>query len=186
MGRFDDVADGAYDGKPFIRLWENDLPELRYSVQTPFCDIGWMVQGPRLVIAFAIDNLLNGSQLRQAIYQAHHESDILLRVEDFFEAFHQKDTMSIKLLLHEEIVLKTVVNKGDSNSVISETIEDFLISLVSIPSTIQFKEDILSYKIEEDGALAHVWTPYHFFVNDKICVIQESAEWRESGAVERP
>lgn len=51
----------AYDGKPFIRLWENDLPELRFSVQTPFCDIGWMVRGRQLVIAFAMDNLLKGA-----------------------------------------------------------------------------------------------------------------------------
>ena len=51
----------AYDGKPFIRLWENELPEMRYSVSTPFCDIGWMVQDRRVVIAFALDNLLKGA-----------------------------------------------------------------------------------------------------------------------------
>ena len=51
----------AYDGRPFIRLWESDLPELRFSVHTPFCDLGWMVQGRHLVIAFAMDNLLKGA-----------------------------------------------------------------------------------------------------------------------------
>ncbi|MEX0746584.1 MAG: Asd/ArgC dimerization domain-containing protein, partial [Rhodothermales bacterium] len=51
----------AYDGKPFIRLWENELPELRFAVHTPFCDIGWMVQDRHLVIAFAMDNLLKGA-----------------------------------------------------------------------------------------------------------------------------
>jgi N-acetyl-gamma-glutamyl-phosphate reductase len=51
----------AYGGKPFIRLWEEELPEMRFSVQTPFCDIGWMVQNRHLVIAFALDNLLKGA-----------------------------------------------------------------------------------------------------------------------------
>lgn len=65
--RLDEEADvsewfhRAYDGKPFIRLWENELPEMRYSVNTPFCDIGWMVQGRHVVIAFALDNLLKGA-----------------------------------------------------------------------------------------------------------------------------
>lgn len=51
----------AYAGKPFVRLWPGELPELRYSVGTPFCDIGWMVSGRTLVIGFAEDNLLKGA-----------------------------------------------------------------------------------------------------------------------------
>lgn len=51
----------AYGNKPFVRLWPGELPELRYSVQTPFCDLGWVVHGNRLVIGFALDNLLKGA-----------------------------------------------------------------------------------------------------------------------------
>lgn len=72
----DDVAswyDGAYQEKPFIRLWPGELPELRYAVNTPFCDIGWMVADRRLVIAFAMDNLLKG-----AASQAIHNLNLLL------------------------------------------------------------------------------------------------------------
>lgn len=65
--------ESAYGDKPFVRLWPDALPELRYAVHTPFCDIGWMVQGPQLVVAFAIDNLLKG-----AASQAIHNLNMLL------------------------------------------------------------------------------------------------------------
>jgi N-acetyl-gamma-glutamyl-phosphate reductase len=51
----------AYHGQNLIRLWPNELPELRYSVNTPFCDLGWVVDARRLVVGFAIDNLLKGA-----------------------------------------------------------------------------------------------------------------------------
>lgn len=57
----DDWFESAYAGKPFVRLWKGDLPELRYAVRTPFCDIGWMLKGRNLVIGFAEDNLLKGA-----------------------------------------------------------------------------------------------------------------------------
>ena len=65
--------ESAYGDKPFVRLWPNALPELRYAVHTPFCDIGWMVQGSQLIVAFAIDNLLKG-----AASQAVHNLNMLL------------------------------------------------------------------------------------------------------------
>ncbi|MEX0821449.1 MAG: N-acetyl-gamma-glutamyl-phosphate reductase [Rhodothermales bacterium] len=51
----------AYDDKPFVRTYPNELPELRYAVHSPFCDVGWMVSGRTLVIGFAEDNLLKGA-----------------------------------------------------------------------------------------------------------------------------
>lgn len=51
----------AYARRPLVRLWPQELPELRYCVGTPFCDIGWVADGPRLVVGFALDNLLKGA-----------------------------------------------------------------------------------------------------------------------------
>ncbi|MDX1740019.1 MAG: N-acetyl-gamma-glutamyl-phosphate reductase [Rhodothermales bacterium] len=51
----------AYQGHRLVRLWPDELPELRYSVGTPFCDLGWVVEGRRMVVGFAIDNLLKGA-----------------------------------------------------------------------------------------------------------------------------
>ncbi|MEM8487777.1 MAG: N-acetyl-gamma-glutamyl-phosphate reductase [Bacteroidota bacterium] len=51
----------AYEARALVRLWPGALPELRVTVETPFCDIGWIVEGNDLVIGFAIDNLLKGA-----------------------------------------------------------------------------------------------------------------------------
>ncbi len=56
-----DWYQAAYAGRPLVRLWPDALPELRYTADTPFCDIGWMVEGRDLVVGFAIDNLLKGA-----------------------------------------------------------------------------------------------------------------------------
>ena len=51
----------AYAEADAVRLWPGQLPELRYAVGTPFCDLGWIVQGDALVVGFALDNLLKGA-----------------------------------------------------------------------------------------------------------------------------
>lgn len=51
----------AYGQAPFVRLWPGQLPELRYAVHTPFCDLGWVVRDRQLVVGFALDNLLKGA-----------------------------------------------------------------------------------------------------------------------------
>ena len=51
----------AYAHRPLVRLHANVLPELRFAVHTPFCDIGWVIQDGHLVVGFAEDNLLKGA-----------------------------------------------------------------------------------------------------------------------------
>ncbi len=60
----DDVAawyQHAYASAGCTRLWPDTLPELRYAAGTPYCDIGWVVEGRHLVVGFALDNLLKGA-----------------------------------------------------------------------------------------------------------------------------
>lgn len=63
----------AYGGRPLVRTWPGALPELRYAVGTPFCDLGWVVRGTHLVVGFALDNLLKGaaSQAIQNLNRLH-------------------------------------------------------------------------------------------------------------------
>ncbi len=52
--------DAAYPSGGLIRVWDG-LPELRYSVGTPFCDVGAVVKDQVAVVGFALDNLLKGA-----------------------------------------------------------------------------------------------------------------------------
>jgi N-acetyl-gamma-glutamyl-phosphate reductase len=59
----------AYADKPIVRLMDGTLPALKNVIGTPFCDLGWAVDGEDLVVFSAIDNLLKGasSQTMQCI-----------------------------------------------------------------------------------------------------------------------
>ena len=59
----DDVRgwfEAAYPAGGAVRLWPG-LPELRYSVGTPFCDLGVEVRDGHAVVGFGLDNLLKGA-----------------------------------------------------------------------------------------------------------------------------
>lgn len=59
----------AYADKPIVRLMDGTMPALKNVVGTPYCDLGWAVDGEDLVVFSAIDNLLKGasSQAMQCI-----------------------------------------------------------------------------------------------------------------------
>ncbi len=51
----------AYQGKPAVRLKGDVIPRIQDVETTPFCDIGWRVQGEHVIVISAIDNLLKGA-----------------------------------------------------------------------------------------------------------------------------
>lgn len=51
----------AYDDKPLVRLYDQGVPALKAVVGTPFCDIGFKMQGEHLIVVAAEDNLLKGA-----------------------------------------------------------------------------------------------------------------------------
>lgn len=89
-------------------------------------------------------------------------------VEDFFIAFHAKDTITLKELCHPDITIQTIANTKEGNKLETNLYSDFLKSIASIPTNMKFEERILNYYTQIDGNLAHVWTPYEFYINEKF------------------
>lgn len=89
-------------------------------------------------------------------------------VDDFFDAFHVKDTLQLRKMAHDKIVLSTIVSNGNKSKMKIENYDDFLNTIVSIPDTVVFLEKIINYEIKIDAHIAHVWTPYEFYVNGKL------------------
>ena len=52
-----------FAGSQMVRLYENSLPQIQYSVRTNFADIGFQISGDgrRAVIVSCLDNLLKGA-----------------------------------------------------------------------------------------------------------------------------
>ncbi|MFD2890418.1 nuclear transport factor 2 family protein [Flavobacterium chuncheonense] len=90
-------------------------------------------------------------------------------VETFFKAFHKQDTIALKTICHPDITLQSIMKlKGGVDKLVNEEYRGFLKAIATIPDTVKFEERLLSYNVQVDEALAHVWTPYEFYVNDKL------------------
>ena len=87
-------------------------------------------------------------------------------VIDFFEAFHEQDTVKLKTFTTESLELKSISNNAEGKTTIStSTFSEFVKSIASIPKNVKFEEKIHEYRIEENGLLATVTTPYTFYYN---------------------
>ena len=97
------------------------------------------------------------------------ESEVRKSIEVFFEGFHQQDSAIIRSVVSDDIKLQTMgVDKEGKNRMRTDPFNGFLKSIISIPDSIQFREELLDFKIQLDGPMAHAWTPYNFWVNGEL------------------
>ena len=114
------------------------------------------------------------------------EKEIQQTIETFFEAFHQRDSIKLQSVCSKDLILHSISESGNGTKFSVEKASNFYKSIASIPLTMKFEEKILSYKIQIDGAMAHVWTPYEFYVNEKLShsgvnsfqLFQENGVWK--------
>jgi hypothetical protein len=97
------------------------------------------------------------------------EAQIKKTIETFFEGMYKRDTVLIKSVLHKNCSLNSVNIKPDQAATQkSESISGFLRSISTIPTNVVLEERLLDHKIQIDEALAIDWTPYEFYVNQKL------------------
>jgi ketosteroid isomerase-like protein len=89
-------------------------------------------------------------------------------IETFFEGFHAKDTVKMKSVCSDKIILQSIMENAKGSKLSDESAKEFYNSIATIPSDFKFEEKILSYSIQVDGTMAHAWTPYEFYINDKF------------------
>lgn len=94
--------------------------------------------------------------------------DVQKTIEDFFTAFHAKDTVKLKTIFSDKIILQSIQENANGGKLSNESASKFYESIAAIPANFDFQEKILSYSIQVDGTMAHVWTPYEFYINDKF------------------
>lgn len=108
-------------------------------------------------------------------------------VDNFFIGFHAKDSIALQKVCHPNMVLQTVKNAKENSRLKTEVVSEFYKSIASIPTEVKVLEKIIDYKVQIDGNMAHVWTPYEFYVNDKLShigvnsftmVLKPNGEWK--------
>ena len=101
-------------------------------------------------------------------YSQAQNQEIQNVIETFFEAFHAKDTLKLKVLCDETMILQSINENIKGAKLSNEKPAAFFKSIASIPAELKFHEKILSCSIQIDGSMAHAWTPYEFYVNGKL------------------
>lgn len=96
------------------------------------------------------------------------KTEIENTVKTFFEGFHAKDTMKIKSVCAEKMILQSIIEGQKGTRFEDEKPSEFYKSFSTFPADFKFEEKILSYSIQIDGKMAHAWTPYEFYVNGKL------------------
>ncbi len=89
-------------------------------------------------------------------------------ITTFFEGFHAQDAVKIESVCNANLILQSIAATKEGNKLTTDDVSKFIKSIVTIPANIKFEEKILSYNIQIDGAMAHAWTPYEFYVNGKL------------------
>ena len=89
-------------------------------------------------------------------------------IETFFQGFHAKDSVVMQSVCSDKLILQSVISNTKGTKLINESPRDFYHSIATIPVATPFEEKLLDYTVQVDGAMAHVWTPYEFFINGKF------------------
>lgn len=96
------------------------------------------------------------------------KSEVENTIKTFFEGFQAKDTMKIKSVCHEKMILQSIIEGQKGTRLLDEKTSEFYKSVATFPADMKFEERILSYNIQIDGKMAHAWTPYEFYLNGKL------------------
>lgn len=87
-------------------------------------------------------------------------------IDTFFEGFHKGDTTLMKSVMIKGMPTQTVfADREGNNRVADGDVQQFLTAIANRPANQVWEEKLLGYTIQIDGNLAHVWTPYEFWLN---------------------
>jgi hypothetical protein len=113
------------------------------------------------------------------------EVSVKTSIEDFFIAFHKQDTTALRFMAHSSIQMQSIsVKEGAEPKLITEEYGNFLKAIYAIPKTTKFEEKIHSFKVQVDGPMANVSTPYSFYVNGELshCGVNTFQLFKEKGS----
>ena len=101
--------------------------------------------------------------------QTDNKAAVKQVVETFFEGFHKQDSVLMKSVLADAVVLQTTGRNKEGKTLFrNEKIEKLITSITNIPDSIAFQEKLTSWSIQVDRTMANAWVGYEFWLNGKF------------------
>ncbi len=106
-------------------------------------------------------------------------------VNNLFTAMRTSDTVLLRSAFSNEAILQTITNAVGQTKVRTDKVDAFVQS-VGRPHTEVYDERIVFERVDVDGDLASVWTPYKFYIgtNFSHCgvnsfqLVRLNGEWK--------
>jgi len=95
------------------------------------------------------------------VAQNIEEASVRIAIITFFEGFHKGDTLLMKSVMIDKVILQTTfTNKEGNSQLVTDNISKMLNTIATKPDTQKWEERLLNYKIQVDDNMANVWTSY--------------------------
>jgi len=89
-------------------------------------------------------------------------------IEDFFEAFHNKDATVLNNAFSEEAVMQRASQREGKSVLIQQDISNFVNRVANRPETPVWKEALGTPVVQQSANLATVWVPFRFYLDGKF------------------
>ncbi len=101
--------------------------------------------------------------------QLSSNDEVKVTIETFFEGFHKGDTVLMKSVMADKILLQTAVyNKEGKSVLLTEDVSELTEAIANRPKNQKWDERLLNFIIQVDGNMANAWTPYEFWYNGEF------------------
>jgi hypothetical protein len=121
-----------------------------------------------IITSFLLLISISISAQEKNLIESEQAKQIKQSISVFFEGLQTADTLKIQSVCHKEMKLQSIMEKNAIGTLSFDTNEEFYKSIAAIPKNIKIEERILNYKIQIDGSMAQVWTPYEFYIDGKL------------------
>lgn len=102
--------------------------------------------------------------------QNNQTANVKAAVDTFFEGFHKGDTLLMRSVLADKVVLQTAFRNKEGKDVLRNDgdVSNLLNAIANRPAEQKWDERLLDYIIKVDNNMANAWTPYEFWLNGKF------------------
>lgn len=97
------------------------------------------------------------------------EMEVKKAIDTFFEGFHKGDSLLMQSVMYDNMLTQTTYkDKEGKGKLVTDDVAKMLQTIANRPADQKWEERLLDYNIQIDGTMAHVRTPYEFWVNQQF------------------
>lgn len=98
----------------------------------------------------------------------HNKTDILNPIKSMFNGMRAGDSTMVRSAFYPDASMYSSYTNKEGKKVVRKGSLEKFVTAIGTPHDEVWDEQIFSYRVEQDGTLASVWTEYTFYLGDKM------------------